>query len=253
MIYLYEFPQFEDVNIEGLKLMVETHEEKKNKPEARGGSEGIKVYPGMQKFIDDMLKKCGIETKEIDGKIFASKVCKFKKALVPELDENGRNKSIEITNLPQHVGDKYVDSQRDQLDYFAELLEKKKIDIDWILDVLPHESMHIFIDGSGTLVEGTTERLTRECADKYGLRLTPTSHQRETEIMAKVEKIIGRENLAEAMCLTNEEKRERKENKAAVDIKRLERMEELIDEKMGIGTFKMLQSDFEIEYKKFMN
>lgn len=58
-----------------LKLMVETHE-KKNQPEVRGSSDGIKVYPEMQKFVDE-------------------------------------NESIGKTSLPENVGDKYVDSQRD--------------------------------------------------------------------------------------------------------------------------------------------
>ncbi len=238
LIYLYEFPQFEKVNLDDLEVDVETREDKKNQADARGSSDGVKLYPGMQKFIDGVLPKTGIESQEIDGIVFATKVF-------------GTDNGIKVPK-PGQVSDKKVDSQRDYADYFAEILRNGKIDIDWILDVLPHESMHIFIEGQGTLVEGTTERLARECADKYGLRLTPTSHTKETEVISKIEKIIGRENLAQAMSLTNAEKQARQINKKEVDKTRLERMEELIDAKLGKGTFQILQSNFEKEYARAM-
>lgn len=238
LIYLYEFPQFEKINLDDLKVDVETREDKKNKADARGSSDGVKLYPGMQKFIDGDLLEKGIESQEINGIVFATKVF-------------GTGDGIKVPE-PDQVTHKKVESQRDYADYFAEILRYGKIDIDWILDVLPHESMHIFIEGKGTLVEGTTERLARECADKYGLRLTPSSHTKETEVISKIEKIIGRENLAQAMSLTNAEKQARKINKKEVDKTRLERMEELIDAKLGKGTFQVLQDNFEKEYARAM-
>lgn len=256
-IYLAEFPKFECKTIENLAVAVEEREGKKNQPECRGGSDGIKLYPGIQPFIDGVLKKAGIEAKMVNDKVCATKVISFKdgkKGIVPEF-ENGEIKYAEGIEAPSYVSERMVDSPRDQLDYLAELLIKGKIDIDWILDVLPHEAMHIFVPGEGVLVEGTTERLARECADKYGLRLTPTSHQRETQIVSKIEKIIGREALANAMSLSNDEKNERAQDdkKEGIDEKRLKRMKSCIDLKMGEGSFERLQHGFEEGYAKYLN
>jgi hypothetical protein len=257
-IYLAEFPKFECKDLDELSIEVENREEKKNQAECRGGPNGIKVYPGIQPFIDGILKKAGIEATIVNGKVCATKVISFKdgdKGVVPEI-ENGKIKYAEGIKAPNFVSDQMVDSPRDQLDYLAELLIEGKIDIDWMLDVLPHEAMHVFIPGEGVLVEGTTERLTRECADKYGLRLTPTSHQRETQIVAKLEKIIGRDNLAYAMSLNNKDKyiREQSDNgKKEVDEARFERIKKFVDGEMKEGAFEELQSGFEKEYKRYLN
>lgn len=257
-IYLAEFSCFECKEIDKLTVEIEEREEKKNQADARGGANGIKIYPGMQHFIDNFLKNAGIESEEINGKICAKKIYSFeqgRKGLEQEIDINGENKYAEGINPPQYISERMIDSSRDQLDFFAEILKKGKIDIDWILDVLPHEAMHVFIPGKGTLVEGTTERFARECADKYGLRLTPTSHQRETQLISKIEKIIGRENLARTMTLSNKENEIRDSSKAGekeIDEARLNKVEKAVDSVMGIGTFEKLEPGFEREYEKFL-
>ncbi len=163
-IYLAEFPEFECKDIENLTV-TPTY---KKEADCRGNSNGIKVDIGIQPFIDgqkpNQLRGAGIEyTRDSNGRVYIERA-------------TGQNlkKSIEPKSSLK------VDSTRDQFDYFAELLADGKNDLDWMLDVLPHESMHIFVPGEGVFVEGTTEELSREMADKYGLRLTPTSHQRET-------------------------------------------------------------------------
>ena len=113
------------------------------KPElnARGGEDGVTVYAGLQNALDSILSSTNVGlTSQVfeDNKIHATRV--FGKDVAP-------------TKLS---GNTYVSSHRDQLDYLAELLKTGKIDLDFILDVFPHEAMHVFIPGQGVFVEGTT-------------------------------------------------------------------------------------------------
>lgn len=254
LIYLAEFPGFECKDINKLTITVLD----KLQPECRGGSNGITVYMGIQPFLDKTLKKSGIEAILVDGKVCATKVFAFKNGkngLTPET-ENGKIKFADNITPPLSVSHKMADSPRDQLDYFAELLITQKNDIDWILDCLPHEAMHIFIPGKGVFVEGTTERLARECADKYNLRLSPTSHQKETEIATRLELIIGKDKLASIMSLTNEQKMRREQGhneKNQVEHERLAQLKDSIDSIMGNGIFEKLHTNFKQEYEKYLN
>ncbi len=238
-IYCYEY-EFE---IPTEKLTV--HEAKtrdgqiNRKPEinARGDTDGITVYAGLQKGLDNILTlpNVGLTSQVLeDGKIHATRV--FGKDIIP-------------TKLS---GNNYVSSNRDQLDYFAELLKTGKIDLDFILDVFPHEAMHVFIPGQGVFVEGTTERLARESSDKYGLRLSPTSHSKETAIISRLEAILGKDVIS-SISLTNEQKEMRKVNKDSIDNLRYEKLKKAIDDKMGSGTFDKLKNALDEEYSKFLS
>lgn len=209
------------------------------KPElnARGGEDGVTVYAGLQNALDSILtsSKVGLTSQVFeDDKIHATRV--FGKDIVP-------------TKLS---GNTYVSSHRDQLDYFAELLKTGKIDLDFILDVFPHEAMHVFIPGQGVFVEGTTEHLAREASDKYGLRLSPTSHSKETAIISRLEAILGREATS-SIALTNEQKEMRKVDKNSTDNLRFETLKKAIDDKMGTGTFYKLKDALDEEYKEFLS
>ena len=209
------------------------------KPElnARGGEDGVTVYAGLQNALDSILSSTNVGlTSQVfeDNKIHATRV--FGKDVAP-------------TKLS---GNTYVSSHRDQLDYFAELLKTGKIDLDFILDVFPHEAMHVFIPGQGVFVEGTTERLAREASDKYGLRLSPTSHSKETAIIARLEAILGREAIS-SIALTNKQKEMRKVDKNSIDILRFDELSKAIDDKMGAGTFDRLKEILDKEYKEFLN
>ena len=209
------------------------------KPElnARGDTEGVTVYAGIQKGLDSILTSSSVGLKGqlmSDGKIHATQV--YGKEVVP-------------TKLS---GKTYRSSHRDQLDYFAELLIGKKIDLDLILDTLPHEAMHVFIPGQGVFVEGTAEELAREASDKYGLRLSPTSHSKETAIMTRLEAIVGRDGIA-SIALNNSQKEEREVNKQEVDKSRFEELKKAIDKKMGDGTFDRLKGALDEEYEEFLN
>lgn len=253
-ICLAEFPEFECKNIE--QLTVNGIDE--NQADCRGGPNGIKVYSGIQPFIDGILKEAGIEATIVDEKICATKVYEFKnteKGSIPVIEE-GKNKYAEGIEPPTSVSSKMVDSLRDQLDYLAEVLKEGKIDIDWMLDVLPHETMHIFIPGKGVYVEGTTELLSREIADKYNLRLTPTSHQRETQIVKLLEKIVGRDVIA-SINLNNEQKSKREsdenyKNSEDENTDRYKILKYALDIKMGEGTFERYKVLFEKQYDEVL-
>lgn len=62
---------------------------------------------------------------------------------------------------------------------------------------MPHEAMHVFGSRGDGLFEGGTENLSRELSSEYGLRLTPTYHANETILWQKLEKVLGRNFLAE--------------------------------------------------------
>lgn len=208
------------------------------KPEldARGDTDGVKVYAGLQNALNVLLTSPNVgligEVKE-DGKIHATQVF-------------GQN--IPPTQLS---GDNLVSSNRDQLDYFAELLKTGKIDLDFILDVFPHEVMHAFIPGKGVFVEGATERLAREASDKYGLRLSPTSHSKETAIVSRLEAIVGRDVIS-SIALTNEQKALRKDDKDFIDTVRFVILKDAIDDQMGSGTFDKLKDVLDKEYGEFL-
>lgn len=208
------------------------------KPEldARGDTDGVKVYAGLQNALNVLLTSPNVgligEVKE-DGKIHATQVF-------------GQN--IPPTKLS---GDNLVSSNRDQLDYFAELLKTEKIDLDFILDVFQHEVMHAFIPGKGVFVEGGTERLAREASDKYGLRLSPTSHSKETAIVSRLEAIVGRDVIS-SIALTNEQKALRKDHKDLIDTVRFVILKEAIDYQMGSSTFDKLKDVIDKEYGEFL-
>ena len=208
------------------------------KPElnARGDTDGVLVYAGLQNGLDSILTSPSVGLKGqlmSDGMIHATQVY---------------GEDIEPTKLSDTT---YVSSDRDQLDYFAELLITRKIDLDFILDVFPHEVMHVFIPGQGVFVEGATERLAREASDKYGLRLSPTSHSKETAIMSRLEAIVGRDAIL-SIALTNNQKKGRKINKQETDKLRYEELKRAIDEKMGDCTFDKIKSVLAEEYEEFL-
>lgn len=203
---------------------------------ARGDADGVIVYSGLQNGLDSILTSSSVGLRgQIlnDGKIHATQV--FGKDIVP-------------TKLS---GTSYLSSNRDQLDYFAELLITGKIDLDFILDVFPHEAMHVFIPGQGVLVEGTTERLARKASDKYGLRLSPTSHSKETAIVSRLEGIVGIDAIS-SISLTNNQKKAREVSKQEIDKARFEELKKAIDEKMGYGTFDRLKGTLDKEYEEFL-
>ena len=64
-------------------------------------------------------------------------------------------------------------------------------ELDYCLDVLPHEIMHLIGCKGGVFGEGITELRTRQICKKYGIRCAPILHSKETKLMRKLEKYVG--------------------------------------------------------------
>lgn len=166
-----------------------------------GGPFGLQVTYGMQDFVDRMIlprmKEMGYSIKENGEPYFDTDI---KKNTEHELIENRDNISFEG----------YVGSNRDQMDYFALLLAKNGIDLDFVWDALAHEEMHTFgvSNGNDFLKEGITEELTREVCEKYSIHMSPHAHTQEANVVRKLEMVVGRENVIEAGMWTGKFKEE---------------------------------------------
>lgn len=88
-----------------------------------------------------------------------------------------------------------VENSLSMYDYLYYAVMKDMKDLDFFLDVLPHEAMHVF-GFNGGIFEGVTENFTRQIAQKYNIRSTCVAHSDETRLIQKVEKVIGRRKLA---------------------------------------------------------
>lgn len=165
-----------------------------------GGTDGLQITFGMQKFIDEMIlptiKKMGYEIDE-NGE--------------PAFDETFKNNTEHNYNYKVSSFRKYVGSTKDQMDYFALLLAKNGVDLDFIWDALAHEEMHTFGVNSGNVFmkEGTTEELTREVCQKYNIHMSPHAHTQEANFVRKLEILVGREEVIEAGMWTGKFKETR--------------------------------------------
>ena len=160
-----------------------------------------------------------LELDEADGRGYENKVllatgtAKFFENLEStySIDENGRvtfdrnsqkKEKINVNLYNDNTGTPYLLDINEQLenncsfgDYFTYCYLNGYKDIEFLLDIMPHETMHVF-GFKGGAYEGATEEFTREIAKKYSLINVPFAHQEETTIMQKIEKVIGRKNLS---------------------------------------------------------
>lgn len=212
------------------KFTVEVDNSKLPMPNAKGSENGITVFSQTQ----DSFK--GLEALKLEGDgLYATSV-------------NGTE--ITSTGILNVNDNSNVSSTRDSFDQFYELIKNEKCDLEFILDVVAHETMHIFVPGDTALVEGTTEQLTRQAADKYGLRLSPTSHSKETRMVALLEEIVG-VDAVKSIALTNDQKNRRTNEKSLVDNERYETLRKTFDEKVGQGKFDELKEQSDIDYQTF--
>ncbi|MEG1141974.1 MAG: hypothetical protein RSE41_05970 [Clostridia bacterium] len=89
-----------------------------------------------------------------------------------------------------------VENNLDVRDYMEHAKHHQLTDLDFFLDCMPHELMHVF-GFNGGMFEGVTESLTRQVASKYNIRCIPMGHKDETKFMQKIEKIIGTDKVIE--------------------------------------------------------
>lgn len=215
-IYRLEFPGYNCQGHEGI-----TFRKPKNTADCYGGTDGLQVTYGMQDFMETSIlpaiKKLGYSINE-KGEAY--------------YDSSTNTEHTPITNLkaPQ----KYVGSTKDQMDQFAMLFAKNGIDMDFVWDALAHEEMHTYgvTSGNSFLKEGTTEELTREICEKYGIHMSPTAHTQETGFVRKLEMVVGRNKVVASGMWTGKFKEEHfngiLEKYTEMDYRTLSEMFELI-------------------------
>lgn len=131
--------------------------------------------------------------------------------------------------------DKFIDNEKDYLDYIKYFMLKGGTELDYYLDVLPHEAMHLIGIGGGVLPEGITERRTRETCLKYGIRCAPILHSKENKLVGLMEKIVGRDILTR-MGFDNSESK-------------YDELKKELDNKCGKGTFDTIYGETEELYQ----
>lgn len=181
-LYQAEFPHLSyeektDYNVDIFEL---------DEADGRGYENKVLLATGTAKFFENLESTYSIDE---NGRV--------------TFDRNSQNKEKRNVNLyNDNTGALYLLDINEKIennctfgDYFTYCYLNGYKDIDFLRDILPHETMHVF-GFKGGAYEGATEEFTREIAQKYSLRNIPFAHQEETRIMQKIEKIIGRKNLS---------------------------------------------------------
>ena len=115
----------------------------------------------------------------------------FKK--LAQSSDYGKRKDIKL--VAEH---NFINNDKDYIDYMEYFIGNGMKEIDYCLDVLPHEVMHLIGSSGGILGEGITELRSRQVCKKYGIRCAPIMHSKETKLAIKLEKYVGEIALNEA-------------------------------------------------------
>ncbi len=220
-IYKLEFSGYNCQGREGI-----TFRKPKNTADCYGGTDGLQVTYRMQDFIETRIlpeiKKLGYSINENGEAYYDSST-------------NTEHTPNSDLKAPQ----KFVGSTKDQMDQFAMMFAKNGIDMDFVWDALAHEEMHTYgvTSGNSFLKEGTTEELTREICEKYGIHMSPTAHTQETEFVRKLEMIVGRDKVIASGMWTGKFKEEHfkeiLEKHPEMDYRTLSEMFELIKSELS--------------------
>jgi len=91
-------------------------------------------------------------------------------------------------------------------DYIKHVFLKGHMPIDYFLEILLHETMHLCgADGGSALKEGFTELKTRELAKKYNLTTSCCAYPKEMKIAYLFEMILGRD-IADKLTFMHDER-----------------------------------------------
>lgn len=129
----------------------------------------------------------------------------------------------------------FVENEKDYLDYVEYFILTGKNELDYYLDVLPHEVMHLIGIGGGALAEGVTERRTRQICKKHNIQCAPILHCKETKLIRLMDELVGEDVLTRMGFNCTESKYDELESK--------------IDEICGNGTFKGIYNYITLLYK----
>lgn len=140
---------------------------------------------------------------------------------------------------PNHIlaeEENFVDNSLDYWDYLNHFIWVGGNELDFCLDFLPHEAMHLIGISGGVIGEGVTEKRTREICLKHNIRCAPISHSKETKLVSLMEQIVGRDILTKTGFENN--------------MFQYWDIEHAIDRKCGSGTFEKVYSTTQIPYRE---
>lgn len=112
--------------------------------------------------------------------------------------EYGLKKGKELIKEELIKNEEYIINDLDFLDYLEYVKDFGLKEIDYALDILPHNIMHLIGSSNGVLGEGITELRTREVCLKHEIRYAPVTHSKEAKLINLLENFFTKRELNEA-------------------------------------------------------
>ncbi len=140
-----------------------------------------KNVPNIIQFVDD-----GMGAWHYEGHIYFSKINNRICEKLKSQDEYGTQPNIKLIE-PED----FINNKKDYIDYLRYWILKGLTVLDYCIDILPHEIMHLIGSSGGVIGEGSTEANTRRICQKYNIRCIPISHTKEVELVLSLENVFG--------------------------------------------------------------
>jgi hypothetical protein len=153
--------------------------------------------------------------------------------LIIENSDYGRKPDVQLVS-----GTSFIDNEKDYIDYLNYFILKGLKEIDYYMDVLPHETMHLIGIGGGVIGEGIAERRTRQICKKYNLQCAPILHTKEAKLVGLMERLAGDPVITRAGFASGKE--------------RYKELEQSLDNKCSKGFFEQIISDPIIQYQRYL-
>lgn len=118
--------------------------------------------------------------------------------------------------------EKYLDTSKSYYDYINSVIEGGLKPIDYFLESLLHEAMHICTSSGGNgLDEGINELITRRLAQKYSINIAAVGYNKEVEVALLLERILTTPNITRLSFTKSESKEEYLVQNFGIDIFKL--------------------------------
>ena len=140
---------------------------------------------------------------------------------------------------PEHLlvtKERFVDNSLDYWDYVNHFILIGGNELDFYLDLLPHEAMHLIGITGGVIGEGVAEKRMRELTTKYNIRSAPICHTKEVKLVSLMEKLVDKDILTKTGFENN--------------FFQYWDIEKAIDSKCGKGTFEKVYMATRIPYSE---
>ncbi len=185
LIYDKEFYYLEGREKYNTNITIRKH----NDIDAFGHSGGMELASGTAEAIKKLNSELTY-SKDKNGRIRFDRNGKKVSEYNGKIDKikNGNNDFL-------YLESEKIENELMPIDYITYLALNKSTDIEFFLDAMPHEAMHIF----GFSNEGVAETLTRKCCNKYDIRNLPFAHSEHTKFIQKIEQVVGMKELAIGM------------------------------------------------------